>query len=317
LHLALEHDLLLGGDVARRLAGHRAAIRVGDDRHLVLVVHPRERGLEVLVLAALGAVVDHVRLGGQTVSGLDVEGLLTGPVGRGLALVRMQRERARERLRELTSPERLVAVAARVRVRVLADRPRREGVDDADADALAREAGGGDAVGPAELLRRVPADGEVTGLALELGQRRAVVLLRRRDRAVALRAGPGIAEAGRRRADLDARDARRREAGHAQHGPGHGGRDTRVTGGPADEPAGVLVDLQLPPERLLGGRDAAARADVPVRCLHAGDTQTRGAEPRAHRGDGSRRRLVPGAVLSRRQVVVERRAPGRGNRGHG
>src|SRR5204863_6053491 len=175
-------DLLLRGDVARGLTGHRAAVRVGDDRHRVLVVDPCERVLQVLVQAAPGAVVDHVGPGGQTVGGLDVEGLLAGPVGRCLALVRVQRERAREHLRELAPVERLVPVAAGVDVRVLTYRPRREGVDDADARALAREARGARAVGPAELPRRVPAGREVTVLAPELGQRR------RLDRAVALRA---------------------------------------------------------------------------------------------------------------------------------
>src|SRR6185312_9452241 len=140
--------------------------------------------------------------------------------------------------------EGLVSVAARVDVRVLADRPRREGVDDADAHALAREAGGAHAVGPAELLRRVSADGEVTVPAAELRQRR------RLDRAVALRARAGVAEPRRRRADLDARRGRRREPGHAQHGAGHRGRDAGVAGGPANEPAVVLVDVQLAPEGL-------------------------------------------------------------------
>ncbi len=227
-------------------------------------------------------------------------------------------ERPGQVLAELPLRERLVAVALRIGVRVLQDRAGREGVDDADGLALAGQAAARDAVGAAELLRRVPADGVVTHLALELRQwRRAVGLDGRRDRAVALRARPRIAEPCRGRPDLRPHeDGSRAEAGHAEHRSGHGGRDAGVGRRRAHERAPMAVDVELCAECALGGGDAAARADVAMRGLDGRDAQAGRSQPGADRRDGCRSRLEPGPVLGRLQVVPVRCAAGRRRGAH-
>ena len=160
----------------------RLAPRVRHDRRLVVVDDLRQHGEQIVVEAARGAVVEHVRALRHPVHGLDVERLLAVPAV--AAAVILGRRILRDALvDELAARERPVAVAGGVRVRILQQRGRVVGVGDRDRGALAARAATlrglegvlaasrvVDPVDTPELVRRVAADRPRKRLALELGQ---------------------------------------------------------------------------------------------------------------------------------------------------
>ena len=294
----------------------RVTERVGDDLGEVAVDDLVHRGDQRLVAAVLATHVEHVRPGGHRVDGLDVERLLAVPaLGVALVVLGHVEDARRDDLAEL---HRRQTVLARVRVRVLLDRRRREGVDDRNRLAGAVVAAGDrlrGAVGALELARHVAAG----GVGLEASVRRRLVV---RDLLPPEgRAGRRVDERWARRCarDVTGRRVRGRvrleqpvaavKARHACDLARDRGGHREVAARRGQRLPGVAVGADLGRERLLDLRHVAGGLQPAVVVRHVrADAHALSPQPVAHGPDVGVRGRVAGVELAGREVLAVARA---------
>ena len=298
----------------QRLAG--PAVGVRHDIGEVPIDDVIEGRVEVLVVVR-GTDVDDLGVWRHAVNGLDVEGLLAVPALRILAIVLGPAIRAgSDDLAELAGLELRDPALRRPGLDVIDDRRRRVGVDDRDRHVVTSQPGR-DAIGAANLLRRVTAGCEGCRVTVDVGQRGPVGGRARVDLVPVGGARRGVHErrrwwCGGRRGRPDERVALV-ESGDRLDRPGKARRDAdvalrRAQGHPAHAvvPEGHVEGSCGLGDRAFGGHVQSVRRRVV-------DREARTAQPRLDGLDLCLARAIPLPELGRREVLAVRGALGIGN----